>query len=246
MEGPTRSFRWGIREVARYDIVVATSRPPIRMFFEALGEPREPAFRISHVAPAPEAVEADGDLVDAASAVVVDLAPDAMTAIELCRALRARRPDVPLIVLVCCLSPAVSAKLQALVEVGIQGMVDLRASGREMQRLLRAVAGGETVVQLRTSREHAGLLAGLMGGEAAGRAGPKPVVTETDARILGLLVHGLADGEIGKRLHLARSTVHHHIGNLCDALGMRNRTALAVWATLHGYGDPASPDTPAA
>ena len=59
-------------------------------------------------------------------------------------------------------------------------------------------------------------------------------LTEREIEILRLLVDGLSNIQIGKRLYLSDATVKSHIQHLLEKTGCENRTQLAVCARSSG------------
>jgi DNA-binding NarL/FixJ family response regulator len=55
-------------------------------------------------------------------------------------------------------------------------------------------------------------------------------VTRREADVLRLLSQGLANKEIGARLHLSPRTVEKHVESLLRKTGSRSRTQLATYA----------------
>ena len=51
----------------------------------------------------------------------------------------------------------------------------------------------------------------------------KPTFTTREKQILGLVVMGLSNGEIGRKLYLAESTVKSHLSSAFNKLGVRSR-----------------------
>ncbi len=60
-------------------------------------------------------------------------------------------------------------------------------------------------------------------------------LTEREVTVLTLAALGMDNTEIGKRLHLARSTVNTYLDRCYEKLGVRNRTGAAVRALSHGW-----------
>ncbi len=61
----------------------------------------------------------------------------------------------------------------------------------------------------------------------------KPVqqrVTTRELEVIGLLVDGMSNREIGQRLNLSEQTVKNHIARIMGKLGVRNRVELALYA----------------
>lgn len=59
------------------------------------------------------------------------------------------------------------------------------------------------------------------------------VLTERERDVLGLLVRGLANKQIAHRLGIRESTVKSHLGNAFQRIGVSDRAAAAVWASIH-------------
>jgi DNA-binding NarL/FixJ family response regulator len=233
-------------------VLVATSRPAVRVFFGRLGEPEAgPGARpvaVSAVALGPGALGAAAAAVASAGVAVVDAGADPGAAVALCHELRARRPDLPAIALVCCAHALSYWHVQALAGC-VDSFLDLHAGEEDVLRALRQVAAGHVVLRLDLGRGGQALLERLAGGAArrAGASGRYPA-GELDVRIVELVAAGLPDREIARRLHLSPHTVSHHVGRLSVQVGARNRTALAAWAGAHGLYQPDTsarePDAP--
>jgi DNA-binding NarL/FixJ family response regulator len=219
-------------------VLVATSRPAVRVFFGRLGGPGGEAVAVSAVALGPGALAAAGGAVEAAAVAVVDAGSDPAAAVALCHELRGRRPELPAVALVCCAHALTYWQVQALAGC-VDAFLDLHAGEEEVLRALRQVAAGHVVLRLDLGRGGQALLERLAGG-AAGRAGGpgRYPAGELDVRIVELVAAGLPDREIARRLHLSPHTVSHHVGRLSEQVGARNRTALAAWAGAHGLYQP--------
>jgi DNA-binding NarL/FixJ family response regulator len=107
-------------------------------------------------------------------------------------------------------------------------------AARELVRILRAVAAGETYVPP--------VLAAHMLLE---RSRPLPPsqpedalkeLTEREHQILGELASGLSNKEIGQNLFLSEKTVKHYITNILQKLQVRNRTEAALIAQKKRQG----------
>jgi len=205
-------------------LLLATSRPAVRTFFESLG------FPFGVIAVGRGAVSQDPDQVANASAVVIDVSLDPNAAIGLCEELRAQRPELPVIALVCCPHAITPWDLRALAAAGVTSLLDLRARAEDVRRALSSVAHGDAVLHLQLGRGQRMLLQDIFG---AGRSR-----NETQLRLLELVSLGLPDHEIGRRLHLSPHTVKHRTEQLRADLGVRNRTELAAWAGRHGFYVP--------
>jgi PAS domain S-box-containing protein len=78
---------------------------------------------------------------------------------------------------------------------------------------------------------------------ARGRTEPAgPAVSEVTPRgrdVLSLIAQGLGDEDIGKKLGMSRNTIRNHVSAIYRITGVRQRSALVVWARERGLGTQA-------
>jgi DNA-binding CsgD family transcriptional regulator len=95
------------------------------------------------------------------------------------------------------------------------------------------------------SRLRAGISAGVIGSAEAGGAGAGPgaraplapagaVLSAREIEIVRLMVQGLADKEIARRLEISAHTVSNHVRNIRRKTGTSNRMAAA--SVVRGWG----------
>jgi DNA-binding CsgD family transcriptional regulator len=76
------------------------------------------------------------------------------------------------------------------------------------------------------------------GPRRATRAAPAGL-TAREREVLALLLEGLPDREISRRLFISERTVHHHVSAVLAKIGVSSRTAAAREAARMGIGTPA-------
>ena len=213
-----------------FRLLLATTRPAVHAFFVNLGHHSSPSsFVVTRVQVTVEALDAHAEDVAAATTAAVDVSLEQAAAAELCEALHARRPDLPVTAIVCCPHSLTPWNLRALIGAGVSSVVDLQATSEEALRALQSVARGGAVLHLQSLGGRRGLKDILAGGEPRSR---------TQIELLGLVARGLLDDEIGRHLHRSPHTVKHHIESLRATVGAKNRIELAAWAGRNGFYTP--------
>ncbi len=70
----------------------------------------------------------------------------------------------------------------------------------------------------------------------------KIAITAKQKEVLVFVALGWRDKEIAAQLYLSHRTVESHVGNMLHATGLRDRTALAVWAVSNGVIEAPKPE----
>lgn len=63
------------------------------------------------------------------------------------------------------------------------------------------------------------------------------ILSDREAEVLALIAQGLTNKEIGERLFIGLTTVITHRKKLQEKLGLKNVSALTIYAVTHGYVD---------
>jgi two-component system, NarL family, nitrate/nitrite response regulator NarL len=120
--------------------------------------------------------------------------------------------------------------LVSALKIGARAFILKGIAARELVRILRAVADGETYVPPALA---ASLLLEMQAVAApVNRApsGPTSDLTPREREILEGLAGGLSNKEIGQKLFLSEKTVKHHVTNIFQKLQVRNRVEAALLA----------------
>ena len=110
-------------------------------------------------------------------------------------------------------------------------------SARELVRILRAVAAGESYVPPALASS---LLLELHKPASQIRSDPQDpidILTVRERQILEGLASGLSNKEIGQSLFLSEKTVKHYITNILQKLQVRNRVEAALLAQKRGISE---------
>lgn len=184
---------------------------------------------------------------------VVGAASDGEAAVELARSLR---PDLVLMDLQMPGVDGVQAT-RAIVEEQLGTDVLILTSYSDGHRLLAAIDAG-AVGYLLKDAEPADLVAGIRAaarGESpidpkaarhlfvsrSSRAAEAPrsevALSTREREVLALVVQGLANKQIARRLGITERTVKGHLTSAFQRIGVTDRTQAALWAHQHGLND---------
>jgi DNA-binding NarL/FixJ family response regulator len=124
-----------------------------------------------------------------------------------CEALKRAKTRFPGLVIVAVCECADGRAVRRALDSGIDGLV----FADEMEAVLRPSIAAALVGQIVVPRNLRRFL-------------PKPALSPSERRVLGLLVSGYTNSEIGTRLFLAESTVKSHLSSAYTKLGVHSRS----------------------
>ncbi|MDA8289610.1 MAG: response regulator transcription factor [Actinomycetota bacterium] len=174
---------------------------------------------------------------EAAMAAIEALAPDVavldvrleggrgMDGVEVCRQIRARRPEVACLMFT---SFSDDEALLSAVMAGASGFLLKNANGGELAEAIRQLAAGGSLLDPGLTRR---LLERIREGSAGD---PLQRLTDQERRVLDFLVEAKTNRQIATELHLAEKTVKNYVSSVLAKLGMRRRTEAAVFAARLG------------
>jgi DNA-binding NarL/FixJ family response regulator len=187
-------------------------------------------FRAVEAAGGAAALAVGRDAALAAAVLEVDL-PDA-DGVDVCAALRQRRPGLVLCVLTTRRDDDVVARAVA---AGARGYLLKDASPREIERAVRAVANGEVLL----GPDIAAKALAYLHGARRGANVPFPELTDREREVLDLVARGHDNMVIARRLSLSPKTVRNHLSNVLTKLQVADRAQAIVRAREAGLGtDP--------
>lgn len=198
-------------------------RQGIRQFLEEAGD-------IEVVAEAGDGAEAVR-LVEAyqPDVAVLDIRMPEVTGVEATRQIKARFPQVRVLVLTAYDDdPYVFALLQA----GADGYVLKTASGDELVRAVRTVHGGRTALSPEIAAK---VVRQATSGRPEGAADQVEPLTEREIEVLRLAARGRTNRAIGHELGISHRTVQGHLANIYGKLGVNSRTEAVTEALRRGW-----------
>lgn len=117
-----------------------------------------------------------------------------------------------------------SQRILAALDAGAVGYLLKDAEPADLLDGIRAVARGESPLDPKAARE---LLRSRTSAPAA-------QLSPREQDVLRLVVQGLANKQIARRLGITERTVKAHLTSAFQRIGVRDRTQAALWAQRHG------------
>jgi DNA-binding NarL/FixJ family response regulator len=154
--------------------------------------------------------------------VLMDLDMPRMDGIEATRLITEEHPATAVLVLT---SFSDRARILGALSAGACGYLLKDASSDEVADGIRAASRGESPLDPRAARTI-----------ISARAEPDPLgaLSGREREVLELLVEGLPNKLIARRLEISEKTVKSHLTRIFRELGVTDRTQAALWAERHG------------
>jgi DNA-binding NarL/FixJ family response regulator len=172
-----------------------------------------------------EAVERARELTP--DVVVMDLDMPVLDGIEATRRVRVESPGTAVLVLT---AFSDRRRILAALEAGACGYLLKDASSTEVADGIRAAARGESPLDPRAARTVL---------TARTERDPLDELSPRERDVLALLVQGLPNKLIARRLGITEKTVKSHLTRVFREIGVTDRTQAALWAERRGFtGDP--------
>jgi DNA-binding NarL/FixJ family response regulator len=153
--------------------------------------------------------------------VLMDLDMPRLDGIEATRRILAERPGTAVLVLT---SFSDRARILGAIEAGACGYLLKDVSSDEVANGIRAAARGESPLDPRAARTVL---------NAHVERDPLAGLSAREREVLALLVEGLPNKLIGRRLEISEKTVKSHLTRIFRELDVTDRTQAALWAERH-------------
>jgi DNA-binding NarL/FixJ family response regulator len=154
--------------------------------------------------------------------LLLDLSMPDLDGVEVTRRLAGSAPETRIVVFT---SFSDRERIVQALDAGAIGYLLKDAEPDEIHAAIRAAARGEAPLAPKAA---AALLA-----ERGARA-PAVELTAREREVLALVVAGMANKQIARRLGISEKTVKGHLTNLFQRIGVADRTQAALWAERTG------------
>lgn len=234
-ENPTQPIR----------VLLADDQALLRESFQRLLELESDTLSVvGAVSDGAEAVAAVERLVRAGAAphvVLMDVRMPRLNGVEATRLIRARWPDVRVMMLT---TFDDEEYIIEGVRAGANGYLLKDATADQLLAAIRAVHRGESplqpsvaaklVARLKNPTAPPASTPSAHGGSSAAPSAPMDELTERERDILRLIARGESNREIGEELFITEGTVKNHVSSILSKLALRDRTQAALWARERG------------
>jgi DNA-binding NarL/FixJ family response regulator len=154
--------------------------------------------------------------------VLMDLEMPVMDGIEATRAIVAELPGIAVLVLTSCSD---RRRITGALDAGAVGYLLKDASADDVVRGIRTAAGGGSPLDPRAARS-------LLESKSA----PDPLagISPREREVLGLLLDGMPNKLIARRLEISEKTVKSHLTSIFRVIGVNDRVQAILWVERHG------------
>jgi DNA-binding NarL/FixJ family response regulator len=200
-------------------VLIADDHPMFREGLRTVFDATDDLFVAAEASDGATAVElALGGSFDVA---LLDIHMPGMGGIEAARAVRAARPELPVLMLTMFRD---DASLFAALRAGARGYVLKDADRAELLRAVRAVAGGEAIFSPAIATRVLDFFADRRPSTSAEAF---PMLSARERDVLHLIAEGRSNPEIASRLELTRKTTSNYVSNVLTKLQVPDRHAAA-------------------
>jgi DNA-binding NarL/FixJ family response regulator len=153
--------------------------------------------------------------------ILMDLRMPEMDGVTAIAKIKAQHPEIHILVLT---TYDTDADIVRAVEAGATGYLLKDVPREELFRAVRATAKGETVLA-------SSVAARLMGKV---RSGGEEALSAREIEVLLLVARGSTNQEVAESLSISKATVKSHLIQICNKLGVSDRTAAVTTALERG------------
>ena len=174
-----------------------------------------------------EAVENAAEVLP--DVVLMDIRMPRSSGIEACRAMKEAAPSAKIVMLT--ISDEEEDLFEAI-KAGASGYLLKDIPLDEVAESVRAVYGGQSLINPSMASKLITEFATLAGHESTGRAEqvPAPKLTDREMEVLKLVAKGMNNRDIAKELFISENTVKNHVRNILEKLHLHSRMEAVIYA----------------
>lgn len=209
-------------------IVLADDHAVVRAGIRALLEAQPGLEVVGEASSGREAVEVveqfDPDVA------LLDIRMPDMSGLEACREIRARCPEVEILILS---MYSDETYLREALEAGARGYILKESTDDDLVRAIRAVSDGDMAMSPEMLKAMASSLVSEQDQQAKPAEGQREnydTLTPREREVFSLVVRGYSNLEVASALFISVKTVESHKANLKRKLGLRRRSELVRYA----------------
>ena len=161
--------------------------------------------------------------------ILMDLVMPEMDGVEAIRHIKAHQPAARILVLT---SFATDDKVFPAIKAGALGYLLKDSSPEELVQAIHQVYQGEPSLHPTIARKVLQEIQTPPEPEQPRTAEP---LTEREVEVLQMIVRGMGNQSIGKRLSISEATVRTHVSNILGKLHLASRTQAALYALQQGW-----------
>ncbi len=163
--------------------------------------------------------------------VVMDIRLPGESGIEACRQIKAKYPEINVLMLT---SYAEDAMVFKAIEAGASGYVLKQVGNEQLINALEAACKGEPVLDPQITQK---LIDRVREQERVQHDTAFQRLTDRELEVLGLVAEGKSNAQISEALYLSEKTVSHHVSAILGKLNVSNRIEAAIYANEHHIQD---------
>jgi DNA-binding NarL/FixJ family response regulator len=214
-------------------VLVVDDEALVRTGFRAILEAQDDISVVGEAKDGASAVEAAFRL--APDVVLMDIRMRPMDGLEATRALMARMPKPPKVVVLTTFD--YDEYVYEALKAGASAFLLKDSPQEQLAAAVRVVTAGDALLHPSITRR----LIEDFASRPPPRSGKPPELNELSDReieVMRQIARGLSNGEIAAKLYLAKDTVKTHVGHILTKLGLRDRTQAVVVAYETGLVRP--------
>ncbi len=209
-------------------LLIADDHPIFRKGLRSVLEAEDGFVVVAEATNGEEAVRMSRDLQP--DILLLDLAMPGVSGMEALAELATAPTAVRTIMLTAAIE---KAEIVKALQLGAAGVVLKSSSTELLCKSIRSVMAGQHWIGREAVSDLVQALRAQMGAPPEKPARERFGLTRREVEITSVVVAGLSNREIARKLSLSEDTVKHHLTNIFNKMGASNRLELALFAVHH-------------